>query len=184
MGVMTTATVISVSAAMGHRFSKPLQDSIRLLAGLGVEGDAHCGETVKHRSRVAIDPTQPNLRQIHLLHAELLDELNAAGFAVAPGEMGENVLTRGVDLLGLPVGTTLRLGADALVEITGLRNPCAQIEAFRPGLLAAVLGRDADGRLVRKAGIMGIVREGGVVAPGDAIAVTLPALPHRALERV
>jgi len=184
MGVMTTATVISVSAAMGHRFSKPVQDSIRLLAGLGVEGDAHCGETVKHRSRVAVDPTQPNLRQVHLLHVELLDELNAAGFAVAPGEMGENVLTRGVDLLGLPVGTKLRLGADALVEITGLRNPCAQIEAFRPGLLAAVLGRDAEGRIVRKAGIMGIVLEGGVVAPRDAVAVTLPALPHRALERV
>ncbi|MET3890611.1 MOSC domain-containing protein YiiM [Bosea sp. OAE506] len=179
-----TATVISVSAAMGHRFSKPVQGAIRLLAGLGVEGDAHCGETVKHRSRVAVDPTQPNLRQVHLIHAELLDELNAAGFEVAPGQMGENVLTRGLDLLGLPVGTRLRLGAEALVEITGLRNPCAQIETFRPGLLAAVLGRDAEGRIVRKAGIMGIVLEGGVVAPGDAIAVTLPALPHKALERV
>jgi MOSC domain-containing protein YiiM len=184
MRVMTTATVISVSAATGHRFSKPLQGSIRLLAGLGVEGDAHSGETVKHRSRVAVDPTQPNLRQVHLIHAELLDELNAAGFDVAPGQIGENLLTRGLDLLGLPVGTRLRLGVEALVEITGLRNPCAQIEAFRPGLLAAVLGRDAEGRIVRKAGIMGIVLEGGVVAPGDAIAVTLPALPHRALERV
>jgi MOSC domain-containing protein YiiM len=184
MRVMTTATVISVSAAMGHRFSKPVQASIRLLAGLGVEGDAHCGETVKHRSRVAVDPTQPNLRQVHFIHAELLDEINAAGFKVTPGQMGENVLTRGLDLLGLPVGARLRLGQQALVEITGLRNPCAQIEAFRPGLLAAVLGRDAEGRLVRKAGIMGIVLEGGAVALGDAIAVTLPALPHRALERV
>lgn len=179
-----TATVISVSAAMGHRFSKPAQSAIRLLAGLGVEGDAHAGETVKHRSRVAVDPTQPNLRQVHLVHAELLDELNAAGFDVAPGQMGENVLTRGLDLLGLPVGTKLRLGVEALVEITGLRNPCAQIEAFRPGLLAAVLGRDAEGRIVRKAGIMGVVLEGGVIQQGDAIAVTLPALPHRALERV
>ncbi len=179
-----TATVISVSAAMGHRFSKPVQGSIRLLPGLGVAGDAHCGETVKHRSRVAVDPTQPNLRQLHLIHAELLDELNAAGFDVAPGQMGENVLTQGLDLLGLPVGTRLRLGAEALVEITGLRNPCAQIEAFRPGLLAAVLGRDAEGRIIRKAGIMGIVLEGGTVAPGDAIGVTLPALPHRVLERV
>jgi len=179
-----TATVISVSGAPGHRFSKPIQASIRLLKGLGVEGDAHCGERVKHRSRVAVDPTQPNLRQVHLLHAELLDELNAAGFDVAPGQMGENVLTRGLDLLALPVGSRLRLGTGALVEITGLRNPCAQIETFRPGLLAAVLGRDAQGRVVRKAGIMGIVLEGGAVAPGDAIAVTLPALPHRALERV
>ena len=177
-------TVITVSGAPGHRFSKPVQGSILLLQGLGVEGDAHCGETVKHRSRVAVDPTQPNLRQVHLLHAELLDELNAAGFDVAPGQMGENVLTRGLDLLALPVGARLRLGADALVEITGLRNPCAQIEAFRPGLLAAVLGRDAQGRVVRKAGIMGIVLEGGEMRPGDAITVTLPAQPHRALERV
>jgi MOSC domain-containing protein YiiM len=178
------ATVITVSGAPGHRFSKPVQGSIRLLQGLGVEGDAHCGETVKHRSRVAVDPTQANLRQVHLLHAELLDELNAAGFDVAPGQMGENVLTRGLDLLGLPVGARLRLGADALVEITGLRNPCAQIERFQPGLLAAVLGRDAQGRVVRKAGIMGIVLEGGEIQPNDAIEVMLPALPHRALERV
>ncbi|KPF67409.1 molybdenum cofactor biosysynthesis protein [Bosea sp. AAP35] len=176
--------MVSVSGAMGHAFSKPVQDSIRLLAGLGVEGDAHSGETVKHRSRVAVDPTQPNLRQVHLLHAELLDEVNAAGFDVAPGQMGENILTRGIDLLGLPRGARLRLGAGALVEITGLRNPCAQIEAFRPGLLKAVLGRDADGKPVLKAGIMGIVLEGGGVAPGDAVGVTLPALPHRPLERV
>ena len=176
--------VITVSGASGHRFSKPVLGSIRLLAGLGVEGDAHCGESVKHRSRVAVDPTQANLRQVHLLHAELLDELNAAGFDVAPGQMGENVLTRGLDLLALPVGARLLLGADALVEITGLRNPCAQIESFRPGLLAAVLGRDAQGRIVRRAGIMGIVLEGGEIRPGDAIGVTLPALPHRALERV
>jgi len=179
-----TATVITVSGAPEHRFSKPLQGSIRLLKGLGVEGDAHCGETVKHRSRVAVDPTQPNLRQVHLIHAELLDELNAAGFDVAPGQMGENVLTRGLDLLGLPVGARLGLGPQALVEITGLRNPCAQIDTFRPGLLKAVLGRDAEGRLVRKAGIMGIVLEGGEVRPGDGIVVTLPVPPHRALERV
>ena len=177
-------TVIAVGGAPGHRFSKPVQGSIRLLTGLGVEGDAHCGEMVKHRSRVAVDPTQPNLRQVHLIHAELLDELNGAGFDIAPGQMGENVLTRGVDLLALPVGARLRLGADALVEITGLRNPCAQIERFRPGLLAAVLGRDAQGRVVRKAGIMGIVLEGGEIRPGDGVAVTLPAQPHRALKRV
>jgi MOSC domain-containing protein YiiM len=179
-----TATVITVSGASGHRFSKPVQGSIRLLKGLGVEGDAHCGETVKHRSRAAVDPTQPNLRQVHLIHAELLDELNAAGFDVEPGQLGENVLTRGIDLLGLPLGARLRLGANALVEITGLRNPCSQIDAFRPGLLKAVLGRDEKGRIVRKAGIMGIVLESGEIAPGDGIEVTLPPLPHRALERV
>ncbi len=176
--------VVAVGRDGQHRFSKPVLPSIRLLAGLGVEGDAHCGATVKHRSRVAVDPDQPNLRQVHLLHAELFDELAQAGLAVGPGEMGENVLTRGLDLLGLPRGARLRLGAEALVEITGLRNPCRQIEAFRPGLLAAVLGRDARGRLVRKAGIMGIVLEGGLIAPGDGVTLTLPAQPHRPLERV
>jgi MOSC domain-containing protein YiiM len=178
------ATIVAVARDESHRFSKPLLPAIRLLAGLGVEGDAHCGKTVKHRSRVAIDPTQPNLRQIHLIHAELFEELADKGFSLRPGDMGENVTTRGLDLLGLPAGTRLRLGSEALVEITGLRNPCAQIEALQPGLLKAVLGRDADGNPIRKAGIMGIVLEGGAVRPGDSIRVTLPALPHKALERV
>jgi MOSC domain-containing protein YiiM len=178
------ATIIAVSRDEQHRFGKPSRPTIRLLAGLGVEGDAHCGATVKHRSRVAVDPTQPNLRQVHLLHAELFDELSVAGIDLRPGEMGENLTTRGIDLLGLPAGARLRLGTEALVEITGLRNPCAQIDALKPGLLKAVLGRDAQGNLVRKAGIMGIVLAGGEVRPGDSIAVTLPALPHRALERV
>ncbi len=177
-------TVIAVARDEGHRFSKPLLPAIRLLAGLGVEGDAHCGETVKHRSRVAVDPTQPNLRQVHLIQAELFEELATNGFSLRPGDMGENVTTRGLDLLSLPAGTRLRLGPDALVAITGLRNPCVQIEAFQPGLLKAVLGRDADGKLIRKAGIMGIVLAGGEVRPGDPIGVSLPALPHRALERV
>ena len=177
-------TVIAVARDEGNRFSKPLLPAIRLLAGLGVEGDAHCGETVKHRSRVAVDPTQPNLRQIHLIQAELFEELAANGFSLRPGDMGENVTTRGLDLLSLPAGTRLRLGPDALVSITGLRNPCVQIEAFQPGLLKAVLGRDAEGKLIRKAGIMGIVLAGGEVRPGDRIGVSLPALPHRALERV
>ena len=179
-----TGMIVAVGRDERHRFSKPALPAIRLLAGLGVEGDAHCGVTVKHRSRVAADPTQPNLRQVHLLHAELFDELAVAGFALKPGDMGENLTTRGIDLLGLPTGTLLQLGDDALVEITGLRNPCAQIEAFRPGLLKAVLGHDAKGALIRKAGIMGIVLKGGEVRPGDPVALTLPALPHRALERV
>jgi MOSC domain-containing protein YiiM len=179
MGVIT-----AVSRNATHEFSKPVQETIRLLAGLGVEGDAHAGVTVKHRSRVAVDPTQPNLRQVHLIHAELHDELRAAGFTVSAGELGENVTTRGVDLLGLPVGTRLHLGADAVVEVTGLRNPCIQLDRFQKGLTAAVLDRDAEGRLVRKSGIMGIVLAGGVVRPGDAMSVELPAPPHRALDRV
>ncbi|WP_349260547.1 MOSC domain-containing protein [Longimicrobium sp.] len=177
-------TVTAVSRGPAHAFSKANEDAIRLLAGLGVDGDAHAGVTVKHRSRVARDPTQPNLRQVHLIHAELHDELRAAGFHVSAGDMGENVTTRGVDLLALPAGTRLRLGDAALVEVTGLRNPCAQLDRFQPGLMAAVLDRDADGGLVRKAGIMAVVLAGGEVRPGDAIAVELPPQPHRALEPV
>ena len=179
-----TAAVVAVSRDGGHAFSKPNVARIRLLTGLGVEGDAHCGATVKHRSRVAADPTQPNLRQVHLLQTELFTELARGGFEVMPGQLGENIATRGIDLLRLPVASRLRIGADALVEITGLRNPCAQIDRFRPGLLAAVLCRDAEGGLVRKAGVMAIVIQGGEVAPGDAIRVTLPSGPHRRLDRV
>lgn len=178
------ATVEAVSVSPAHTMSKPGAEEIRLLAGLGVEGDAHAGVTVKHRSRVARDPSQPNLRQVHLIHAELHDELRTLGFEVAPGEMGENVTTRGVDLLGLPVGTRLRLGDEAVVEITGLRNPCGQLDGVRSGLMAATLGRDADGTLIRKAGVMGTVVAGGEIRPGDPIAVSLPAGPHHPLAPV
>ena len=176
--------VTAVSRSATHAFSKLNRVSIRLVTGLGVEGDAHQGETVKHRSRVARDPSQPNLRQVHLIHAELYDELNTAGFALSTGDIGENVTTRGIDLLALPAGTRLHLGAEAVVEITGLRNPCSQLDHFRPGLMAAVLGHDAQGNVVRKAGIMGIVLAGGEVQPGDAIGIELPPEPHRALDRV
>lgn len=179
MGVVT-----AVSLRRGHHFSKTNSLSIRLLKGLGVDGDAHMGETVKHRSRAAKDPTQPNLRQVHLLHEELFDELRGKNFTLRPGEMGENVTTRGIDLLGLPAGTRLRLGETALVEVTGLRNPCVQIDRFQLGLMAATLDRDAGGNLVRKAGVMGIVLAGGDVRPGDAIIVELPAEPHRRLQPV
>ncbi|GLW52230.1 MOSC domain-containing protein [Kitasatospora phosalacinea] len=179
-----TGSVVAVSSNGAYSFTKPNRPGIRLLAGLGVEGDVHAGVTVKHRSRVRQDPAQPNLRQVHLMHAELFDELAAAGFAVEPGQLGENVTTRGVDLLALPVGTLLHLGAEAVVEVTGLRNPCAQIDAFQPGLLKQVVGRDEAGAVVRKAGIMGVVRSGGGIRPGDAVTVTLPPEPHRPLERV
>ena len=176
--------VEAVSRASEHAFSKSGTDCIRLLAGLGVEGDAHLGRTVQHRSRVARDPTQPNLRQVHLVHGELHDELRAQGFAVAPGAMGENVTTRGVELLELPMGSRLRLGREAVVEVTGLRNPCVQLDRFQDGLMAAVLDRDDDGNLVRRAGVMAIVLTAGEVRPGDAIAVELPPPPHLRLERV
>jgi MOSC domain-containing protein YiiM len=176
--------VIAVSCNPEHTFSKQNQQHIRLIAGLGVEGDAHLGKTVQHRSRVAQDPSQPNLRQVHLIHAELHDELSTAGFAVRPGEMGENITTRGIGLLALPVGALLHLGDEAVIEITGLRNPCTQLNDYQAGLMQVVLDKDADGNLVRKAGVMGVVLAGGVVRPGDAIGVVLPPLPHRRLERV
>jgi MOSC domain-containing protein YiiM len=176
--------VVAVSRSATHTMKKPNEAAITLVEGLGVAGDAHQGRTVKHRSRVAKDPTVPNLRQVHLIHAELHDELRAGGFRVAPGEMGENVTTRGIDLLGLPAGTRLRLGAAAVVEVTGLRNPCRQLNGLQAGLMDATLARDADGNLVRKAGIMGVVVSGGEVRPGDPIAVELPPPPHRRLEPV
>jgi len=173
--------VTAVSRSDGHTFSKPVCASIYLLAGLGVDGDAHCGTTVKHRSRVRVDPDQPNLRQVHLIHSELHDELRAAGFDVAAGKMGENITTRGVDLLALPTGTLLTIGSNAVLEITGLRNPCYQLDDFQPGLLAAVLHSDEDGNLVRKAGVMGVVVIGGEVRPGDPIRVEFPPEPHQTL---
>jgi MOSC domain-containing protein YiiM len=178
------AVVVAVCRDGTHRFSKFAQLEIRLLEGLGVAGDAHLGRTVQHRSRVARDPTQPNLRQVHLIHAELIDELCAAGFDVAPGTMGENVTTRGLDLLALPRGTRLCLGAAAIVEVTGLRNPCAQLDRYQTGLTAAVLGRDPAGNLIRKAGVMGVVIAGGDIRPGDAIRVALPNGPHASLAPV
>jgi MOSC domain-containing protein YiiM len=178
------SSVVAVSLRAGHHFSKTPSLGIRLLKGLGVGGDAHMGETVKHRSRVRKDPTQPNLRQVHLIHAELFCELRAKGFVVHPGELGENVTTSGIDLLALPTGARLHLGASAVVEITGLRNPCIQIDKFQQGLRAATLDRDAEGNLIRKAGIMAIVIEDGDVRPGDAIRVAMPAAPHRPLQPV
>ncbi|GAA1397511.1 MOSC domain-containing protein [Kitasatospora putterlickiae] len=179
-----SGTVVAVSSNGEYSFTKPNRESVTLLAGLGVEGDVHAGVTVKHRSRVAQDPTRPNLRQVHLIHEELFGDLGERGFTVAPGQLGENVTTRGIDLLALPTGALLRIGADAVVEVTGLRNPCLQIDRFQDGLLKQVVGRDEAGNVVRKAGIMGVVREGGVIRPGDAIEVELPQAPHRPLERV
>ncbi|BBB01636.1 hypothetical protein RVR_9144 [Actinacidiphila reveromycinica] len=181
---MLSGSVVAVSRDATHRFSKANQDRVRLLAGLGVEGDAHLGVTVQHRSRVAQDPTRPNLRQVHLIHAELFAELREAGYTIAPGDLGENITTSGLALLDLPTGTRLRVGPSALVEVTGLRNPCRQIDAFRGGLLKHVVGRDETGSIVRKAGVMGVVVEGGTVRPGDPISVELPAAPHLPLERV
>ncbi|MEO9134584.1 MAG: MOSC domain-containing protein [Jatrophihabitantaceae bacterium] len=167
-----------------HRFSKRSVEVITLVEGRGALGDAHFGVTVQHLSRMRRDPTQPNLRQVHLIHAELLDELVERGFGVVPGTIGENVTTRGVDLLALPTGTRLRLGADAVVEVTGLRNPCLQLDAHERGLTAAVLDRDAAGELIRKAGVMAIVLSGGEVRAGDRIEVELPDEPHSALQPV
>lgn len=176
--------VASVSVSDAHSFSKPRVAAIELIEGVGVRGDAHAGRTVRHRYLVRKDPAARNLRQVHLVQRELFDELADAGFAVGPGDIGENVTTTGVDLLGLPVGTRLHLGDRAVVELTGLRSPCRQLDDFRSGLMVAVLERAEDGSLVRKAGVMSVVLTGGTVRPGDAIRVTLPPEPHRPLAPV
>jgi MOSC domain-containing protein YiiM len=181
MGHDMTGIVLAVSRSPQHTMAKANEDSIRLLAGLGVEGDAHQGTTVKHRSRVARNPADPNLRQVHLIHAELHNELRQRGFHLEPGQMGENITTWGIDLLGLATGTRLYIGDNAIVEVTGLRNPCAQLDKIQKGLMAATLERDAAGNLVRKAGIMGIVLAAGEVRPGDAIRAELSPPPHRPL---
>ena len=173
--------VLAVHKSTSHNFSKYPEDSINLIEGIGVEGDAHSGTTVKHRSRVARDHSQPNLRQVHLLHAELFDELMDQDHPVFPGDMGENITTRGIDLLALPTGTRLHIGeGGAVLELTGLRNPCSQIDKFQKGLMAAVLGRDGQGMLVRKAGVMAVVLVGGPATPGDAIRIeaTTQSPPH------
>ena len=177
MGALITAVHRSATYTM-KKFS---QDGIVLVVGLGVEGDVHAGKTVKHRSRLAKFADHPNLRQLHLIHAELHDELRAGGFDLAPGQMGENVTTRGVDLLGLPTGTKLRLGDEAVVEVTGLRNPCGQLDKIQPGLMKATLDRNQAGNLIRKAGIMAIVLAGGTVRSGDPIAIELPPGLHTPL---
>ncbi len=179
-----SGSVVAVSSHPTHAFSKQVHDQITLIAGEGVEGDAHRGVTVKHRSRVAVDPSQPNLRQVHLVHHELHDELTGRGFDISPGDMGENITTVGIDLLSLPKGTRLHLGSTAIVELTGLRNPCLQLDAFQNGLMKAVLDKDADGNLVRKAGVMSIVLVGGDVAMNDRVRVEMPPMPHVKLERV
>ncbi|MDB5688488.1 MAG: hypothetical protein JWL91_364 [Sphingomonas bacterium] len=176
--------VEAVARAPRHQLGKRVVSEIHLFAGLGVGGDVHAGVTVKHRSRARIMPDAPNLRQVHLIHAELFDELAGQGFAVGAGTMGENIATRGVPLLDLPRGTRLTLGRTAVIALTGLRNPCIQLERHQAGLMQAVLGRAADGSLIRKSGVMAIVLHGGTVCPGDGVAITLPAEPHLRLEPV
>jgi hypothetical protein len=181
---MIMLKVVAVHSRTGHSFSKDTVESIELVAGHGVRGDAHFGVTVKHRSRAAKDPRQPNLRQVHLLHEELFEELEESGFDLLPGQMGENITTRGIDLLQLSPGAQLRIGDHAVVRITGLRNPCGQIEKFKAGLLAAVLGRASDGTLIRKAGVMSVVERGGVVRAGDAISILHVPSQRSALQPV
>lgn len=177
-------SVISVQRSGDHAFSKQSVETIELVAGLGVDRDAHQGARVQHRSRVAANPAQPNLRQVHLIHSELFDRMANRGFDVGPGDLGENITTRNVALLDLPVGSILKIGPDALVAITGLRNPCSQIDNFQQGLLETVLSREEDGSIVKLAGIMGVVVAGGVVGQGDTIEISLPPKPHRPLQRV
>lgn len=176
--------VIAVARSSEHRFSKDVLKQIEIVEGLGVAGDCHSGETVKHRSRVARDPSQPNLRQVHLIHPELFDEVVAHSHLVQPGDLGENITTEGIDLLGLPTDSLLHIGERVILRLTGLRNPCHQIDDFQPGLLRHMVSKQPDGTLVRKAGVMSVVVRGGVVRVGDAISVELPSTAHQALQPV
>lgn len=182
--MINKATVIALSKSETHSFSKVNCEKLLLLEGLGIEGDAHMGKTVKHISRVKQDSAQPNLRQVHLIHSELFDEIELKGFHVNPGQIGENVTTHGIDLLSLPKGTILKIGADAAIEVTGLRNPCNQLNSIKEGLMNAVLGKDDNGTIILKAGIMGIVINGGEIHVKDTIEVVLPQQPYIKLERV
>ncbi len=179
-----TGRVASLSASPEYTFTKSTPNRVRLIEGIGVEGDIHSGETVKHRSRVRADPTQPNLRQVHLITSELLAELGEEGFDVSPGRLGENLLTEGLDLLALPTGTRLEVGESAVLEMTGVRNPCVQLNDVGEGLMRRLVDRAEDGSLIRKAGAMAIVAAGGEIAVGDSIRVVLPPEPHLPLEKV
>ena len=182
--MINKTTVIALSKSETHSFSKINCDKLILREGLGIEGDAHMGKTVKHRSRVKQDASQPNLRQVHLIHSELYNEIALKGFQVNPGQIGENITTHGIDLLSLPKGTILKIGADAAIEVTGLRNPCSQLNSIKEGLMNAVLGKDDNGNIILKAGIMGIVIKGGEINIDDTIEVELPQEPFVRLERV
>lgn len=179
-----TGRVASLSLSPEYTFTKQPTQQVRLIEGIGVEGDVHSGKTVKHRSRVRADPTQPNLRQVHLIAQELLAELANEGFDVSPGRLGENLLTQGFELLALPTGTRLEIGAEAVLEMTGLRNPCVQLNDVGEGLMQRLVERRPDGSLIRKAGAMAIVLRGGEVRQGDEIRIELPPEPHRAMEKV
>jgi MOSC domain-containing protein YiiM len=174
-----TPQVTSVSLNPLHTFSKRPVPEIRILAHHGVEGDAHAGEKVQHLYRVRKNPNAPNLCQVHLIAEEFLEELRTQNFPIEPGQLGENIIVRSLDLCSLSVGATLRLGSDALIEITGLRDPCNQLNTLRPGLMKACLARSLDGTLIRKAGVMAIALVSGSVRPGDPIHLTLPPHPHR-----
>jgi MOSC domain-containing protein YiiM len=247
-------TVAAVSCNDTYAFTKPVRDEIVLIAGVGVAGDVHAGVHVKHRGRVRADPHQPNFRQVHLIQQELFAEVGEKGYAVAAGNLGENVTTTGMDLLALPLGTILRFGPEAAtgsagatlggaaaeahtatasavatsgtagplaavlevagrarlgaataasavaiaaaadrddphdprpaVVLAGLRNPCGQINVFRPGLLKEVIGRTADGGVAYRAGVMAVVLRGGPIRPGHVVTADLPPGPHVRLERV
>ncbi len=177
-------SVVSVSRDSTHRVSKVPQQAITLLEGIGVEGDAHAGATDQHRYTKRRDPHRPNLRQVHLIQSELFDELATHGYAVGPGQLGENVTTSGVDLLALPAGTRLHLGDEAVVEVTGLRGPCKLINQVADGLLKAVVATGRGKEVPQRTGVMSVVVVGGIVRPGDAVRVELPVGEHRVLQTV
>jgi MOSC domain-containing protein YiiM len=180
--LVTEGSVVAVSIDGKHRFSKTPRLSVSLTKGHGIEGDAHYGPLVQHRCLARRAPTAANLRQVHLIPSELFDALRTRGFEVRPGNLGENITTLGLDLECLPLGTMLRLGASAIVRLTGLRTPCILIDRFEAGLKDELRGGLLGPRF--RAGVMAIVSDGGEVSPGDLIRAVLPAPPHVVLPRL
>jgi len=175
--------VMSVNQAARHDVRKTPVAALHLRSGLGADGDAHYGATVQHRYDRRRDPSRLNLRQVHLIGAELLEELGRAGYRIAPGDLGENITTADIDLASLPAATRLHIGSSAVLELTGLREPCVLLDRIAPGLRLAACG-ERSGETILRHGAMAIVVAGGEVRAGDAIEISLPPSPHRPMRVV
>jgi len=166
-------SVLSVSMSSSHGFSKRPTDYIYLLSGCGVQGDVHCSGAASSN----------NKRQVHLIASELLTELarkdsKGRAYIISPGALGENITTKGIDLVGLNEGTRLHFGDGddhAIVRITGLRNPKKRLDEWPKGLLDRCAMKNKKGEITgRKIGVMGIVEEDGFVQPGHMVYVEKP----------
>jgi len=182
-GLALDGRVVGLARDGRNGFSKSAMDTICLIQGQGVEGDAHSGPFVRHRYLARRQPRLPNLRQVHLIPSELFEALRNAGYDLHPGDLGDNIATAGLDLETLPMGALLDLGSEACIELTGLRTPCVLIDRFRTGLKRQMVCSEPVAPRFR-CGVMSIVRTGGRLAVGDPIRVRLPPKPWTDLPAV